>query len=405
MKNNIRIASAVIFLSAFIMLVSFDEQKAEWKGTIEKVDGIKVIKNPKEPLYGEITYELEEDLSIGNEEDENYMFYRTVRIAVDSEENILVLDSGNCRIQKYDKTGNYLQTMGGKGQGPGEFEDPWGIHLDSEDNIYVGDSQRHNINVFGKRGDFKRVIRLPSYTFNFGATKEKNVLMIYTSRLPEKPREGENSLVLVNPEGKIIQTIASYPYLLPPMIKRRMLGNPYSHRLYFFPAKNGGGIYGHSSEYKLFGLNSSGNLSYIIEIDRPPDPVTNKDKNRRIDEYLERQRPTARGEKLSRSEVKRAYIFPEFKPFFQQIIGDDEGRIYVRRSKLYNPDDISQYYDFFSKEGHYLYKIKIPFFTNTIKRGYVYSVKSDPDTGYLKIIRYKIKNWEQIKKREFPISF
>jgi len=183
------------------------------------------------------------------------------------------------------------------------------------------------------------------------------------------------------------------------MIKGRMLGNPYSYRLYFFPAKSGGGVYGHSSEYKLFVLNSSGNLSYIIEMNRPPDPITNKDKNRRIDRYLETQRPTARGEKLSRSEVKRAYIFPEFKPFFDGIIGDDEGRIYVRMFKLYDPDDSSLYYDFFSKEGYYLYKIKIPFFPFMIRKGYVYSTKSDPDTGYLKIIRYKIKNWEQIKKK------
>jgi len=189
MVSRIKVVLIFLFFSTSITFGSLDEQKAKWKGKIEFENGVKVIKNPSEPLYGEITYELEEDLSIGNEDDENYMFYRTVRIAVDAEENILVSDSGNCRIQKYDKNGNYLQTIGGKGQGPGEFEESWGIHLDSEDNIYVGDSRRHNINVFGKTGEFKRVIRLPSFTFNFGATKEENVLMIYTSRIPEKPRE------------------------------------------------------------------------------------------------------------------------------------------------------------------------------------------------------------------------
>jgi len=369
-----KVALIFLFLSVFIMLGSFRGQKPKWKGKIEFENGVKIIKNPSEPLYGEITYELEEDLSIGNEEDENYMFYRSVSIAVDAEENIFVLDRGNCRIQKYDKTGNYLQTIGRKGEGPGEFENPAVIYLDSEDEIFVCDSRRRNINLFEKNGDFKRVIRLPSFTYYFGATKEKNVLMIYTSHLPKKPREGENSLVLVNSEGKIIQTIVSYPYQLPPMIKKRMLGNPYSHRLYFFPAKDWGGIYGHSSEYKLFVLNSSGNLSCIIEVDRPPDPITNKDKNRRIDKYLESQERFPRGEKLSRSEVKRAYIFPEFKPFFQQIIGDNEGRIYVRRFKLYNPDDSSQYYDFFSKEGYYLYKIKIPIGPNIITKGNIYNI-------------------------------
>lgn len=398
MISKIKISSFVLFLSIFAMFISFGQQKAEWKGKIEYDNGIKIVKNPSEPLYGEITFELEEDLTIGNEEDENYMFYRSVRIAVDSEENIFVLDSDNCRIQKYDKTGNYLQTIGRKGEGPGEFENPAVIYLDSADEIFVCDSRRRNINLFEKSGDFKRVIRLPSFTYYFGATKDRNILMMYTQLSPEKRREGKRSLVIINPEGNIIKTIASYPYQLPPMIKRSMLGNPYSHRLYFFPAKEEGGIYGHSSEYKLFVLDSSGDLSCIIEMDKSPDPITNKDKNRQIDKYLESQERFPRGEKLSRSEVKRAYIFPKFKPFFSGIISDNEGHIYVRRFKLYNPDDSSLYYDLFNGEGYYIYKIKIPLYPNIIKKGYVYSVKDDPDTGYVKVKRYKIKNWEQIKE-------
>ena len=29
---------------------------------------------------------------------------------------------------------------------------------------------------------------------------------------------------------------------------------------------------------------------------------------------------------------------------------------------------------------------------------YIYDIKRDPDTDYLKVIRYKIKNWDQIKE-------
>ena len=69
---------------------------------------MKVVKNPDEPLYGEIQLDLEEDLSIGREDDENYMFYSARNIALDSDENIYVLDSGNHRIQKFDKDGRFL---------------------------------------------------------------------------------------------------------------------------------------------------------------------------------------------------------------------------------------------------------------------------------------------------------
>jgi len=119
MNNKTKLISIVLFLSAFIMLASFDGQEAKWKGKIDIENGIKVIKNPGEPLYGEIEFELEEDLRFGNEDDENYVFYNLSGITFDSEENIFVLDAGNCRIQKFDKNGSFLQTIGRRGQGPG----------------------------------------------------------------------------------------------------------------------------------------------------------------------------------------------------------------------------------------------------------------------------------------------
>ena len=92
MKNRSKVISIVLFLSASIMLLSFGRQETEWKGNVEKEDGVKVIKNPREPLYGEIKFELEEDLSIGKEDDDNYMFCGRVNLAVDNQDNIYALD-------------------------------------------------------------------------------------------------------------------------------------------------------------------------------------------------------------------------------------------------------------------------------------------------------------------------
>ena len=151
MRNKI---SIVLLISVFMILASYANQNPQWKGTIEEEKGVKVIKNPNEPLYGEITFDLEEDLSIGNEEDENYAFYRIGMPIVDSEGNIFVLDSGNFRIQKFDKMGNYVQSIGREGQGPGEFERPSTLYLDSENNIYVWDMGRRKIHKFAKSGNF-----------------------------------------------------------------------------------------------------------------------------------------------------------------------------------------------------------------------------------------------------------
>jgi len=129
-----------IFLLASVSIIFvYGNQNPQWKGTIEEEEGVKVIKNPNETLFGEITFDLEEDLSIGNEEDENYMFYSGVQLAVDSSGNIFALDRRNYRVQKYDKNGKYLQTIGRHGQGPGELEAPYGFCISSQNLIYIAD--------------------------------------------------------------------------------------------------------------------------------------------------------------------------------------------------------------------------------------------------------------------------
>jgi hypothetical protein len=392
------ISLLVIFLFLCSIILSKEQrQKTGWKGNIEVGDGVKVIKNPGEPLYGEITFELEEDLSIGNEDDENYMFYGLVTLAVDSEGNIFVLDGGNYRIQKFDKNGSYLQTIGGRGQGPGEFEQPMWIHVDSKDNIYVFDSLTSNLHVFEKEGKFKETIKLAhSLFFGLGISKEGNIL---SQTFFYSQEESTEDVVLMDAKGKVIKRIVSYPFERAPRIKKRILGNQYSHRLHFYPALDGSGVYGHSSEYKLYVLNDSGEMKFIIEKEERAEPVTQKDKSGLIDRYLERQEKSDRKEKLTRNEVKKAYIFPEFKPFFSGIVLDNEGRIYVERFKLYNPEDRSKVYDLFSEEGYYIYRVKMPLPSRLIKNGCIYRTERDQETGYIKVIRYKIKNWEQIKEK------
>ena len=159
MRNKI---SIFLLISVFMTFASYGKQNPQWKGTIEEEGGIKVIKNPNEPLYGEITFDLEEDLNIGNEEDENYMFSRTSPPVVDSKGNILILDNANFRIQKYNRKGKFLQTIGRQGQGPGEFQNPGSMSLDSEENIYIRDGRK--IIIFDKNGNF-RSTNLSSQTF------------------------------------------------------------------------------------------------------------------------------------------------------------------------------------------------------------------------------------------------
>jgi hypothetical protein len=190
----------ILLLSSFLTAEHKNTQKPQWKGKIEYENGIKVIKNPREPLYGEITLELEEDLSIGNEEDKNYYFYRGLLFDVDREGNIFIFDPPNYRIQQFNKRGEYIRSIGRKGQGPGEFENPSYVYLDKGGNIYVPEGFSNKIQIFDKKGEFKNCIRLETSIKSFGITERENIILLSDNFRPDKL---VSEIFMINSSGRL----------------------------------------------------------------------------------------------------------------------------------------------------------------------------------------------------------
>lgn len=397
MKNKTKIISVVLFLSAINILVSFSGQKAEWKGKIEEEKGIKIIKNPREPLYGEIEFELEEDLSIGREDDDNYMFYSRVSLAVDNLDNIYALDGRNFRIQKYDKNGQYLQTIGRKGQGPGEFELPFKFFLDIQSNIYVYD--RRKLKVFNNKGEFLKSVNIRTFIFDFCVSPEGSIFA--NSELRDE--EGSKQTVIeIDSEGEIIEKVAEFPFV--DLVVRKSGDVTYSFgvsrhiyipELYFSNIDKKSFCYAHSSEYRIFILDKNGNILLIFHKEESPQNVSGKEKNFILDQM--KKRLQERGRNLPKG-VWEEVQFPSYRPFFDHIIADDKQRLYVRKLRSVLDKSEGLEFDIFSREGYYLYKTKLPFTPLVIKNGFVYKVEYNEETGEIKIKRYKIKNWDQIKE-------
>jgi hypothetical protein len=405
MRNK---TSIVLLVSVFVIFAFYRKQNPQWKGTIEKEDGVKVIKNPNEPLYGEITFDLEEDLSIGSEEDENYMFYRAGPPVVDSEGNILILDRGNYRIQKYDKDGKYLQTIGRQGQGPGEFEMPFTLWMDADDNIYVWDMGRRIIQKFAKSRNFINTITSEMSSGDFGITKEGNLIaqtLTRGERKSDMPLDSDMffNIDLISKEGTKIKTVASFPWMRSIRINtEKGFFSPNSlcdPQLCLCPINEDLAIYGYALDYSLFAINGKGETVYIIKKDEPPQPITKAEKDKVIDRFMKGQIENERMPQISRSKYASALRFPKHKPFYRTIIKDDKDRIYVEKFKfIFDQGDIADF-DIFSKDGYYLYQAKIPVrYPSVIKSAYIYKTEYDQVTGYAKIKRYNIKNWEQIRE-------
>ena len=78
-------------------------------------------------------------LGASSETDTNYQFLRPSDVKSDPQGSIYVIDSGSNRIQKYDHALEYVQTIGRKGQGPGEFNWPRYFDINREGQLYVFD--------------------------------------------------------------------------------------------------------------------------------------------------------------------------------------------------------------------------------------------------------------------------
>lgn len=163
-----RIKSMKVIMIMFVVAIAIScgqqnskDSGSAWNGELETIDGVIVVKNPLEPMYGEDAFVLEEELEIGESEgQEEYMFQNLRSIAVSVTGDIYALDYKASHIKVFDQDGRYLRTIGREGQGPGEFSLLMEVICTSQGEIVVGDFNR--ISYFTSNGEYLKGIPLSS---------------------------------------------------------------------------------------------------------------------------------------------------------------------------------------------------------------------------------------------------
>jgi len=77
-------------------------------------------------------------------------------IAVDSKNNLYVLDNRAANIKVFGADGALRGTIGRKGQGPGEFSVPVDMEINAKDEVIVYDIGNHRISILGGGGNILR---------------------------------------------------------------------------------------------------------------------------------------------------------------------------------------------------------------------------------------------------------
>ena len=79
------------------------------------------------------------------------MCYYPTGVTVDKEGNILVVDGGMNRIQKFTESGTLLKVVGSAGNGSLQFNSPTGIRVNTAGEVYVCDRKNHRVHAGARR--------------------------------------------------------------------------------------------------------------------------------------------------------------------------------------------------------------------------------------------------------------
>jgi hypothetical protein len=159
MKRKIFFSLASILTATLLILPPLSAQKIE----VKTVDGVQIISNPKKPAPAKgvpTKLTLIEDLALGESGETAEMFSEITAFIVDRNENIYIVDRKENQIRVFDRAGKLIRSFGKQGQGPGEFNQPVGIHLTPSNELLIEDGLNRRLAIFTPEGKFLKNISL-----------------------------------------------------------------------------------------------------------------------------------------------------------------------------------------------------------------------------------------------------
>ena len=157
MKNKTKIVLIILLLSVIILLISCQKQKAKWQGTIEEINGVTIVRNPKKGLWdskekANVTIIKERQIGELDGPEESLFVYIT-DVTVNSKGDIYIADSRLNEIRKFNKDGEHLLSLGRRGQGPGEFQSVNIVSANSQNELIAFDNMLGRISIFSDKGE------------------------------------------------------------------------------------------------------------------------------------------------------------------------------------------------------------------------------------------------------------
>ena len=284
-------------------------------------------------------------------------------LATDSRDNIFVLDGFAQEILVFDSEGAHLRTLGGQGEGPGEFRMAQALAMGPGDTLWVTDPMTRRYSVFGPDGGFARVL---TRRINGGAAAERCSLaedgsyLEWATRFPNEERTGQLSdidllhiyPVRVSPDGdqqdtlprlEFTQTMADMPSM---GMRRPVWIGPALRRTFNC---SGSFWFAQSGEYRLYKRTLDGDTTVIASlVDARPADVDEADRDE-VRQAFE-GRPAVLADQLR--------ALPGKKPIIEAMFVDGEGHVYIMpETSRVEPGTAI---DVFREDGTFVGRLAVP---------------------------------------------
>ena len=359
-------------------------------------NGVTIAETTGGPRYeGELfRYEKLLELKEDTTSDES-MFYRPWSILEGDDGRFYLNDGGHKRIMVYDPEGNYLFGFGGGGQGPGEFERPLLLSVENG-RICVYDTRLFRVSWFNMEGVLEETIRLPDEMGRPSALypgPDRSFIGIRSTR-----SRGDNftyeqaSAIASTLEGDTLAFCQTEKIQVGVQTTVDQGGRPLptGGPIYFSP--NTRGLYhpahgivmttGEEPELRCYDL--TGQLTRIIRVDLEPEPVTQEDRAKILEES---DRAIAENEGMAlalHTALRKVITFRDHKAFWEWIDVDAEGYLWLRIPEWYydlEEQGIGARFHVISPEGEYLGTSRQPTFMGDMSNGKLFLIVSDPETA------------------------
>jgi hypothetical protein len=256
------------------------------------------------------------------EGDEEYMLGAINEIAVDDGGGVFAYDFRAPSIRYYDADGIYVRTLGGEGEGPGEYRDAvLAMKVRSDGRLMIRDARNRRLSLYHPDGSFSDQWHIESGLFTskamFVDDRDHAYLKIMTGR-PERNKPWPVALLHLDEAGAVVDTIPQ------PAIAGEPTGaaGRFGRAKHWTMAPDGALVVGLSAEYMIEVRRRDGS---VLRIEREYEPVELTAGERLEYEAVNDWSRQYQAANLT-AEIPPV---PSTKPAFRGLTVADDGRVWV----------------------------------------------------------------------------